>query len=228
MKKIISRSLLLIIFLLLAGGTYLFFSLNSLVKKAVEHVGPRIIGVDVRLGAALISPWSGSGKLTGLTVGNPPGYATPFALSVGSISVSVEKKSLLEETVVINEIIIRNPELNLEGTLSGNNLGKILDNLKSRSQSAKGKEEAGNDGKSKMFIVKEVVIPGTKLHVAASAMNQKVEQSLSIPEIRLKNIGSAGNGAISQGIDVLSRQGIKELQNRGIGELRKALPGLFK
>jgi hypothetical protein len=35
-------------------------------------------------------------------------------------------------------------------------------------------------------------------------------------------------GALREGITVLGKQGLKELQSRGVNELQKVLPGLFK
>jgi hypothetical protein len=244
MKKILLRTLAAVLVLLIAVIGYLFLSLNSLVKKAVETVGPKVTGVDVRLGSALISPWSGSGKLTGLLIGNPPGYTTSSAIRVGSISVAVDKATLLANPIVIDRIVIENPELILEGTLNGNNLGRILDNVKSITSSGS-KEETSAKGKYRKFIVKEVVISGITLHAVASAMGQNVEQNLSLPTLHLQNIGSGGAGvsaselseqiltpllssAIREGINILAKQGLKQLEKQGAGQLQNALKGLFK
>jgi hypothetical protein len=244
MKKILFRTLAALAVLTIAAIGYLFLSLNSVVKKAVETVGPKVTGVDVRLGSALISPWSGSGKLSDLLIANPPGYPASTAIRVGSISVVVDKASLLADPIVINRIVIENPALNLEGTLQGSNLGKILDNVKSRTSSGSREENPAN-GKTRKFIVKEVVISGVNLHAAASALGQNVEQNLSLPTLRLQNIGSGGSGvsaselseqilvpllnsAIREGINILAKQGLKQLQQQGAGQIQNALKGLFK
>jgi hypothetical protein len=44
-----------ILVLLIGGLAYLYFSLNDLVKKAVETVGPQITRTDVRLASAYLS-----------------------------------------------------------------------------------------------------------------------------------------------------------------------------
>ena len=245
MEKILLRILAALLLLLIAALGYVFLPLNNLVKKAVESVGPKVTGVEVRLGSAFISPWSGSGKLTGLIIGNPSGYTTPAAIRVGSISVVVDKATLLTDPIVIDRIVIENPELTLEGTLKGNNLGRILDNVKS-STSTGSKEETSGKGKSRKFIVKEVVISGIALHALASAMGQNVEQNLSLPTLHLQNIGSGGGGGVSaselseqiltpllnsairEGINILAKQGLKQLEKQGAGQLQNALKGLFK
>lgn len=243
MKKILLTSVAAILVLLIGALGYLYFSLNTLVKKAVETVGPQITKTDVRLASASLSPFSGSGKLNGFVVGNPEGFKGPYALKIGSIAVSMDKSSLLKETIVVNSIVIRNPAVALIGTPFGNNLGKLLNNIQSGS-SSKSKEPT-KSGSSKKFIVKEVVISGAKVDVVASALDQKVQQTLPIPDITLRNIGSDGrgvsasdlarqiltpliNGAVKEGVNTLAKQGIQQLQKQGMGELQKALPGLFK
>jgi hypothetical protein len=248
MKKFIIRSLITALILFIAAFCYLFLSLNTLVKKAVETVGPTITKTHVSLASANLSPFSGSGQLSGFVIGNPEGFEGPYALKLGSISVSVDKSTLLKETIVVNSIIIRNPVVALIGTPFGNNLGKLLQNIKSGS-SSKSKEESSSSGTSKKFIVKDVVISGAKVDVAASALDQKIQQTLPIPDITLRNIGSDGSGvsardlatqimtplinaAAREGINTLAKQGLKQLQQKGAQELgkelNKALPGLFK
>lgn len=242
MKKILLASVAAIFVLLIGALGYLYFSLNTLVKKAVENVGPQITKTDVHLASASLSPFSGSGKLNGFVVGNPEGFNGPYALKLGSIAVSVDKSSLLKETIVVNSIIIRNSAVTLIGTPFGNNLSKLLNNIQSGSSKTK---ETAKSGSSKKFIVREVVISGAKVNVAASALDQKVQQTLPLPDMTLRNIGSDGNGvsasdlaqqiliplingAVKEGVNTLTKQGIQQLQKQGMGELQKALPGLFK
>ena len=245
MKKILLTSVTVILVFLIGGLGYLYFSLNTLVKKAVETVGPQITKTNVTLSSASLSPFSGSGKLTGFVVGNPEGFKGSYALKFGSLEVSIDKSSFLKGTIVVDSIIIRNPALSLIGTPFGNNLGKLLQNIQSGSPSKSKGEKSPSSGSSKKFIVKKVVISGGKVDVAASALDQKIQQTVPIPDITLRDIGSDGrgvspselasqimipliNGAVKEGVSVLAKQGLQELQKRGVGDLQKALPGLFK
>src|SRR5207247_2794341 len=96
----------LVALVILALGI-LFFSINPLVKKGVESVGPKLTQVDVRLGAAQLSPLSGRGQLTKLFVGNPPGYKTPSAMNVADIKVGVAVSSVLSVTLVVDQVNIQ-------------------------------------------------------------------------------------------------------------------------
>jgi len=244
MKKILL--ILTAIVLVAAAGAfgYLYISLNSLVKKAVETVGPKITRTDVKLDSALLLPFSGSGSLNGLVIGNPEGFGKSYALKVGSISINVDRNTLLSDTIVINEILINHASITLEGTLRGNNLGKLMQNIKSYDSGPKTPKETEKSS-SRKFIVKKVLVTGTQLNVAASALGQSVSQTLPLGDIHLQNLGSGGpgisaadvsqqilvpliNDAIMEGVNILSKQGLKQLEQQGVGGVQKALQGLFK
>ena len=243
MKKTIIVSLLVLILIVAAGFGYLYFSLNSLVKKGVETIGPRITRTDVKLGAAVLSPLSGSGRLLDLSIGNPQGF-TGSAITVGTLEIDMNEKTALSKTIVIDKILITSPEISLIGTLTGNNLGKLMQNIKGYGSSKT--QEGGNSSEnesSRKFIVKKVVISGIRLRVAASALDQNVSQTIPLSEIELENLGSGGNGispaeiseqilvplitdAIREGIGILTNQGINTLKGQGLDQLNKAVKGI--
>ena len=128
MKKLIKLAvvaLLAVIVLVILGAYFL----DSMIKKGVETVGPKITQTKVTLTRAKVSPWSGRGELVGFVVGNPEGYKTPSALSLGLISLEVKPRSFMEDKIVIRSFIAQSPEITLEGGLKENNLSEILDNV---------------------------------------------------------------------------------------------------
>ncbi len=121
MKKIMFRVVTVLVILVILGLAVVFLSLNSLVKKGVETVGPKLTKTEIRLKNASLSPFSGNGQLTGLFVGNPEGFKAPSAIQVGDISVGLQPSSVLSDKVIIDKVNIQGPEITLEGSLSGNN-----------------------------------------------------------------------------------------------------------
>ena len=101
MKKWILRAVAAVGVLVVLVLVFVFINLNSVVKKGVETVGPKLTKVDVRLGSANLSPMSGNGELSKLFVGNPEGYKTASAIEVGNVKVGVKLSSALSDTVVI-------------------------------------------------------------------------------------------------------------------------------
>jgi hypothetical protein len=246
MKKIIVRLFLIVVVLLIAALVAVFFSLNSIVKKGVETLGPQMTKVEVRLGSADISPLSGSGRLKKLFVGNPEGYKTPSAIQIGSVKVSVKIGSVLSDTIVVDEINIQAPEITLEGTLTGNNLSKILDNLNAVAGTEKPKTEAPAKKSEKKFIVKDIQINGGKVNVS---LNMPVlggkSLTVPLPPVHLQDIGKAENGVTSaQLVTAVMKSllaatteaatkaiadlgsGLKDVTKGGADELNKAAKGI--
>jgi hypothetical protein len=125
--------------LLIAGGVLaalalvaffvLQFFLGSIVKTAVNNFAPKITGTKVTLDSASISPFSGAGTLTGFFVGNPAGWSSEKAFYLGKIHVDVAPFSILGDHIVINEIIIDQPEFVYETKIVASNIGDLLKNI---------------------------------------------------------------------------------------------------
>src|SRR5476649_347912 len=110
MKKILLWLLGGVLVLGIATVTVLAFYLGDIVKAGINSFGPRLTLTEVKLAGAAISPLSGSGTLTGLTVANPPGWKNEQAFSLGKIHLSVAPFSIMGDHIVINELLIDAPE----------------------------------------------------------------------------------------------------------------------
>ena len=206
MKKILVRIFIGIVALVIIALVVVFFSLNSIVKKGVETVGPMITKVDVKLGSADISPFSGSGRLSKLVVGNPEGFKSPQCMQVGDAKVGVQIGSVLKDVIVVNEINVQSAEITLEGSLKGNNLSKLMDNIQGSSAEAgnqpkpKGQAPAAGESKSsKKFIVKDVLIEGTKVHAALDIPGLGMQNfTLPLPPVHVQDIGVKEGGVTAE------------------------------
>ncbi len=197
MKKIIVRIGLLVAVLVVVALAVVFFSLDSIVKKSVETLGPDMTKVQVHLGSANISPIGGSGELAKLFVGNPDGYKTTSAIEMGDIKVSVRIGSVLSDTIVVDEINIQGPQITLEGSLTGkNNLSTILDNVSAyggSDQQPKAQAAAPAKKSQKKIIVKDLVINGGKINLSISGLGS-LSAPIALPTLHLQDIGTAQNG----------------------------------
>jgi hypothetical protein len=195
MKKIIVRIVTVIVVLIVLGLVVVFFSLNSIVKKGVDTIGPKLTQTDVTLGAAEISPFSGGGRLTKLFVGNPKDYKSASAFQLGDIKVSVVLGSVMSDTIVVNELNIQSAEVTLEGTLSKNNLTEIMNNIDSANSNPEASSTTSPNKPAKKFIVKDLVVDGTKANLVLNlpVIGSKT-LSITVPPIHLQNIGQAEGG----------------------------------
>lgn len=103
--------------------------LGTIVKTAVNTAGPKITQTTVVLKDADISPFSGKGSLKELTIGNPKGWTSEHAFFLKEISIHLEPKSLTSDHIVINSIVIDNPEIIYETTITNSNLQDLIKNI---------------------------------------------------------------------------------------------------
>ncbi|MBT8769443.1 AsmA family protein [Metapseudomonas boanensis] len=73
------------------------------IKSAIETEGALATQTQVLVGSVELSPLTGMGALDGLTVGNPTGFSSPYALVVDRIALQVERGSLLGGGPIIVE-----------------------------------------------------------------------------------------------------------------------------
>jgi len=196
MKKLLIRFVIALVVIMIVVVVAIVLSLDSAIKKGVETIGPQIAKVDIKLDSVSLSLFSGSAKIKGLVVGNPEGYKTPNAISVGSASVSVSPGSLLSDRIVIKSIRVESPEITYEGGLvGGNNLNKILDNVNASIGSSGGTEPAPSEsGKpAKKLQVDDFLITGAKVKVSLKGTGG-FATPVPIPDIHFTNLGQGPEG----------------------------------
>jgi uncharacterized protein involved in outer membrane biogenesis len=205
--KWILRIVAALLVLLMAALVVVAYSLDSIVKKGVETIGPNAAKVDVKLKSAGVSVLAGRVELMGFFLGNPPGCKTSSAITAEDVSVRVKAGSVFSDKLVVESINMKAPVITLEGGLKDNNLKKIEKNLDdyigSSSTSSKSAAPPSSPAKSERKLqVNELVITGAKLQV-----NTKLSEgrtiTLSIPDIHLSELGTGPDGIT--GVEVAQR-----------------------
>ena len=136
-KKILWGLVIVLVVLIVVAVIVAGLFLGNIVKAGMETVGPKITQVPIKVDAVHLSLLTGSAKIEGLVVGNPEGYKTAQAISVGVAAVGVKPLSVLSDKIVVRSIEVRNPEITFEGNpFSGNNLTKIRDNVNAATASS--------------------------------------------------------------------------------------------
>jgi Tfp pilus assembly major pilin PilA len=194
MKKLLIGLLIALVVVVVIAVVAIGLFLDGAIKKGVETIGPQVTKVDVKLEGVSLSLLSGSGKINGLVLGNPSGYQTPHAISVGSASISLSRGSLLSDKIVVRSIRIEAPEITLESTLQGNNLNKILDNVAGEaSGGAPDKSAPKNDKAGKRIQVDDFLMTGAKLNMSLVGMGGK-SVPVVLPDIHFANLGTGPEG----------------------------------
>jgi hypothetical protein len=195
MKKILFRAVIVLVVLVILAVVGVAFFLDSIIKKEVETIGPKVTKVDVKLDSVSLSLLSGSGKIKGFTLGNPPGFKSPSSMAVGTASLAVVPKSVLGDKIVIKSINIDAPEITMESDLASVNLLKIKSNLPSNPGDPNSPENTKSNGKpSKKLEVDEFILQNAKVHVLLNTPLGAQSATVKIPTINLKDLGTGPEG----------------------------------
>jgi uncharacterized protein involved in outer membrane biogenesis len=195
MKKILFRTVIVLVALIILAVIGIHFFLDGIIKKEVETIGPKVTKVNVKLDSISLSLLSGSGKIKGFLLGNPPGFKSASSMAVGTASLAVVPKSILGDKVIIKTINIDGPEITLENDGTSVNLQKIKSNLPSNPSDPKAAENTKSDGKpAKKLEVDEFVITNAKVHVMLNTALGAQSATVKIPTINLKDLGTGPEG----------------------------------
>ncbi len=233
--KIIGGVLAVIVIAVVAVFVYVYSNLDSLVKDAVETYGPQYTGVSVKLEKVELSPENGQGKLSGLIVGNPPGYKTDAAFKLGSIAIDIDISSLTSDTIVIKSITIDAPDVTYEFGEGGSNVDVIGKNVEkaagggsdgSAGGGSGGQPASSGDDSGKKMIIESLVVSNGRVSVSHPLLSGKKIGS-GLPTIRLKDIGKdKKDGAspaevVDKVMDAIEKQVTASVGSLGIDNMLK-------
>jgi hypothetical protein len=198
MKKIIWGIVIgiLVLIIVVAIGVGLF--IGPIVKTGIETIGPKITKVSINVDAVDISLLTGSAKVKNFIVGNPDGYKTTNAISIGTAAIGVNPFSVFSDKIVVRSIHVESPEITFQGGLGGNNLSKLMDNVNGTAQQGGpvSTNAAGQPKPSKKIEVDDFLITGAKVHgtLILFGSREVTLPSLPIPDIHLTDLGTGADG----------------------------------
>jgi len=204
--------------LLLAAYLGVVFFFGSIIRSRVNADGPRLTQSPVNLAAAQFSPLNGSGTLLGLSVGNPKGWSMPDAFRFKSIHIDIVPSSLFSDHIVINEIVIEDPELDYESRILSSNLGDLIKNIGKATKRPAGSQK----GKPVTFVIKKLRLEQghVQLGVGPTAV------TIDLPPVEFDNLGS-GAGVTTEELSLLIMRTIaSDVVKGSAGALGKGVTGV--
>ena len=207
-------------------------SIDGIVKKQIETVGSELTGVPVSVESVNLDLSEGKGKISGLTIENPPGYATDTAFKLNELILNIDLISIPNsEPLILKQLLIDGLETNLEIKEATSNLTEISNAIRKNTKQAEDKTQSGQDGKPITITVQELVISRSTINV----IDQEKSNSQSLPSISLRNVGGeqgttpanlAGTVVtklISEILKEAALDMIKEAVKEKVGEITKGL-----
>jgi hypothetical protein len=164
-------------------------------KAGIETAASKTLKVDVALEDISLSILSGSVKLENLIVANPEGYENINLLEAGVVKIDLGVKSLLSDTVEIQNMIFSDITVVIEQKGFTNNLQQILDSLpKPDKDEPKEKTNDKTDAKEKTeknLLIKNLEMNNITVKVKLIPLPGKIDTiPLTLTPIKMTNLGT--------------------------------------
>jgi len=189
-------AVVVIVVLAVAAVFFLLSNLDSIVEAAIEKYGSQATQTDVRVASVKIKLTEGKGTVSGLTVGNPPGFSTPNIFALGKIGTRIDVQTVTQDPVVIDEIYVGAPEVHYEINKAGkSNLDALKQNMGGTGTGQPSTPAEGEKGEAgPKLIVRRLVVEEGKVKARIAAL-PKQDLSTKLPRIELKDLGAKQGGA---------------------------------
>jgi uncharacterized protein involved in outer membrane biogenesis len=184
-----------VIVAIVAGiGFFVWNRLDIIVKVALEHYGPDVMGASVKVGEVEISPHDGRGRLRNLEIGNPPGFSASRSARFGDVILEVDPATLRSPVVHVRAIGVNAPTIVYERGDKTTNLDLISKNIEAYSKRAGDSDGTSRvQGTKRRFVIDRLLIRGAKVTMTtASLKGQGVD--FELPDIELRDIGKGQDG----------------------------------
>jgi uncharacterized protein involved in outer membrane biogenesis len=197
MKKWQKRTGIGLLIVLILAVVFTSLVGDYLIKQFINTGGPKLLGVPVHLESVTFRPILGHVALKGLRIGNPAGFKSKSLFEIGRVNLRVRARSMLSNKVVIKRIEVVGAVLTYERNMKTSNLDQLLSQMAPKPSSGepeKPVEPARESKPSKKIVIKELIINGTRVNVALTALGGH-GFTLALPPIHLSNIGDDEDGA---------------------------------
>jgi hypothetical protein len=193
-----ARTAAIVVLVVLAVAAYAAYrSIDLLVVYAFEHYGPDILGVPVKVHGAHISIFDGEGRVNGLDIGAPAGFAAAHAAQVGEIRVALEPSTVTGPVVHVRELAVANAAITYERGEGPSNIDAILRHVREHVQKegpARGDSQGSGKSPRHRYIVDRLTIRGVQVTVTHPALHGQ-GITFDLPEVELTDVGKRQGGA---------------------------------
>ena len=236
MKKI----LIVIAALLIVGAIALYLlvgNLDKILKGAIEGAGSELLGVTVTVASVELDLKSGMGQISGITIANPAGYKAANAFRMDTIRLGLDLSSLRKQPIVIRELNIQSPTVDLEvNEQGGSNMQTLLDNIKQNSAKTDEKAAEEQPSQEETDTKEPVKLSFTKLAITGVTVNGVVPgqepTQVVLPDIVKENVGGTEGLTPAQvgGVIIgdIAAQSLQAIVEKKLSEkMEEAAQGLF-
>ena len=207
MKKL-SRILMFVGLIFLTALAVVWFRLDAIAKDSLEANLTKVLGVKTEVSALSINKFSGSAKITDLTIDNPEGYKAPQIFQSQQIDVDFRPASLFGSTLEINSLRLNDIDVNFEQKLRDNNILELVNHAKGKKRSNLFPRVLSSQisFNKKRFEISTVNLNQIQVNVNLSPLGNLIpfggfsqELDVQIPDIELRNLNSENAQVVLEG-----------------------------
>jgi hypothetical protein len=187
--------------------------LDGAVAAAVERYGSAVTGTDVDVGGVDLALADGRADLVGITIANPSGYDTDYAVRVGHASVALDIGSLAGNVPVIEELLLEGATINAEQRSAASNLTDLQ-----RHVTGTPNDNAEEPGR---IVVERFRLRNARVVLTSEHLSGPEE--LVLRDVVVDGIGAAAGGATyAQAAEAMLAPVIAEARAAAAARLRTA------
>lgn len=146
--RFLVKPLLILIAVIIVIAALALLFINPIAKFAIESVAPEILGVNMRIESVNVSPFKGRIEIREFYMDNPEngGYKSKYAMHFGYVNADVNINTLLNQKIEIQEITVKDVQINYETDMLSSNLQDIINNVNKLAEKAEKAEQAEEAG----------------------------------------------------------------------------------
>jgi len=193
--KVVGIGVAAVVVVAIAGGVYLWSSLDSLVEAAIEKYGSQATQTRVEVAGVKLALTSGEGSIRGIQIDSPAGFSRKQLFTLDNVTVAIDPKTVTDDVVVIDKILIQAPQVFYDINDKGeSNLDVLKKNLQQASGGKSKSKAEASDGKEVKLIIRKFIIEKGEIDARIAALGDK-DLSANLPRIELTDIGKKSGGA---------------------------------
>ena len=202
--------------------------MDEIVRNYIVEQVSEVTNTQVKLDAVKLDLKEGSGSLFNFEQPNPPGFQTKYAFHFDQAELDLDLKSILDEVIIIEKVLINGAEVVYEYNDGKTNFielkniinANINNKLVATSSSKTAQPEQKDNKKTFAKLYKKIIITSfsmiyTKVEGAVPFSSSQT-LSITLPNIQLNNIG-ANEGGVA--VDQLIAIFVDALEN----DLRRSI-----
>jgi hypothetical protein len=177
------------------AGLLAWFSLDLIVRAALEHWGPEVTGVKIEVAEVQISPRDGRGRIGGLEIGNPAGFSSARAARFGEVRLAIDPSTLTADVIHVRELVLEAPQVTYERADRGTNLDAIQRSIEAyvKRSTAEADGRGGEPKGKRRFVIDRLSIRNARVVMTNKGLGGQ-GLAFDLPDMDLRDVGKRQGG----------------------------------